>query len=253
MGAASSSASNTLVQKATAIAHKCRNTRHINLRSPKSNAVPGRGILKRASVIKKLKQDQQGAFSKALRFLGIRRRVVSFQDTVRATSFARTLGNGTVPGDGTLVTLGLGKPLRQVLQPLAGLRKPGDRRIEESAWLPSQERVRLLRSSMGDAKFFAAWRLHRQETYRVRAMREESAHNGQDHFFMPTSWEEARARALQFSQEAFQFSQEAAAPVSKVSHPKIEARERATRRKNNFVKRKLLKKKRVQCTSHCLL
>jgi len=206
MGATpSSSAGTSVVSTATptVVACLCRSSGHHHYRRPHCKpASSSSGILKKVGVTKKTKKRQGPLIWKALRSFCMRRRVVSFQDNVRAIAFARTLGCSTVPGDGTLVTVGLGAPLQETHEPLAGVRKPGDRPIEERAWLPSTERVRLLRASMGDAKFFGAWRRHRQRTFRIRAMRKESVQSGQDCMMMPSSWEEARARALQLSQEA---------------------------------------------------
>jgi len=122
---------------------------------------------------------------------------VTFARTVQVTEFARALdGGGTVPGDGSRVTLGLGRRLRVTSAPLICARPVGERPIEERAWVPSCERVRLLRAFMGDARYTAAWLRHREEVVRVARTRKQSNEEDlKDRLLMPTSFKEARQRA----------------------------------------------------------
>lgn len=122
---------------------------------------------------------------------------VAFRNTIVVTEFARLLdGGGTVPGDGTKVTLGLGHPVRRTFAPLAIQHSP-KRRIEESAWVPTQKRVRLLRKSMGDAHYFGAWARRRWEVARIRRLRHESTLDPKDQTLMPSTFKEAHERALE--------------------------------------------------------
>mmetsp|Transcript_54876 Transcript_54876/g.117764 ORF Transcript_54876/g.117764 Transcript_54876/m.117764 type:complete len:257 (-) Transcript_54876:187-957(-) len=130
------------------------------------------------------------------------RRKITFRPTVRVTEFKRVLdGGGTVPGDGTMVTLGLGQPLRMGVEPLAAPRRPDDRPVEERVWLPNRDRIRILRASMGDARFFVAWARHRRELKKIRRSRQLSNSDGKDCQLMPVSIKDARERALQLSKE----------------------------------------------------
>jgi len=122
---------------------------------------------------------------------------VTWRRTVQVAEFARTLdGGGTVPGDGSKVTLGLGRQLRVSAAPLVARRPAGEAPIEERAWVPSCERVRLLRASMGDARYTAAWLRHREEVVRMARTRKQSnEEDPKDRLLMPTSFKEARQRA----------------------------------------------------------
>lgn len=121
---------------------------------------------------------------------------VVFRNTIVVTEFARLLdGGGTIPGDGTNVTLGLGRPLRSTFAPL-GVQPFRKRPIEESAWVPNRERVRLLRKSMGDARYFGAWAKRRWEVARIRRSRHESTCDPKDRILMPSSLREAQERAF---------------------------------------------------------
>lgn len=122
---------------------------------------------------------------------------VTWRRTVQVAEFARTLdGGGTVPGDGSKVTLGLGRQLRVSAAPLVARRPAGEAPIEERAWVPSCERVRLLRASMGDARYTAAWLRHREEVVRTARTRKQSnEEDPKDRLLMPTTFKEARQRA----------------------------------------------------------
>lgn len=125
---------------------------------------------------------------------------MTFRPEVRITEYSRKLdGGGTVPTDGSLVTVGLGKPVRLVQAPLA---RPRTRPEEDVVWLPSRTRVHLLRKSMGDARYYRAWARHRWEMSKIRRLREQSKSDDADRLLMPTSAEQARKRAVELARQA---------------------------------------------------
>jgi len=127
---------------------------------------------------------------------------ISFSPVVSVTEFTRCLdGGGTIPGDGSKVTLGLGKPHRRLTVPLAPCQDNGAVPIEERAWLPTPQRVRLLRAAMGDAKYFHSWRRHRRDWHHICKSRQQSNADAQDQLLMPTSYTEACKRARALSRE----------------------------------------------------
>jgi len=127
---------------------------------------------------------------------------ISFSPVVKVTEFTRCLdGGGTIPGDGSKVTLGLGKPHRQLTVPLAPGQGKGSTPIEERAWLPTYQRVRLLRAAMGDAKYFNTWQRHRRDWHYICKSRQESNADRQDQLLMPTSYAEACKRAKALARE----------------------------------------------------
>jgi len=158
-----------------------------------------KGILRRLPLAGRKQRMARQAKSRKLWWLPCARRArVDFKADVRVAEFTRTLGGGcTLPGDGTLVTLGLGKFVRASMGRLAPparlfvARKP----IEETAWVPSPLRVTILRRAMGDVRFFREWAWQRGEAIRIRRCREESKANPKDFEFMPSSLAEARDRA----------------------------------------------------------
>lgn len=122
---------------------------------------------------------------------------------VRVTEYSRVLGGGCgVPADGTIVSLGLGKPLRRALERLAGDRDAGRAPIEETRWMPEVQRMKVLRKAMGEAGFYRALRPFRHETRRLLAAREVSKRDEKDKLFMPESFAEARSRARLVQEEA---------------------------------------------------
>eukprot|EP00927_Polykrikos_kofoidii_P065944 TRINITY_DN61635_c0_g1_i1.p1 TRINITY_DN61635_c0_g1~~TRINITY_DN61635_c0_g1_i1.p1 ORF type:complete len:404 (-),score=35.87 TRINITY_DN61635_c0_g1_i1:152-1363(-) len=132
------------------------------------------------------------------------RRQIQFNRVVKVTEFTRALdGGGTVPSDGTFVTLGLGKFVRTSWAPLASApaRAIARKTIEEKVWVPSRDRVILLRQAMGDARYFGRWVKCRCETRRVVREREESNASPKDFSLMPESYEEARSRGLRLAEE----------------------------------------------------
>mmetsp|Transcript_128441 Transcript_128441/g.256565 ORF Transcript_128441/g.256565 Transcript_128441/m.256565 type:complete len:220 (-) Transcript_128441:122-781(-) len=162
-----------------------------------------RGILKRrkpgiASFLPLCaRRLRRGAVARAARrVLRTDNRHVTFCTSVRVTEFRRRLNGGAaMPTDGSLVTLGLGRPTRKSLVPLAKPRgHPG------VVWIPPTLRVRLLRRCMGDARFFGAWSSQRWEMARIRRSRREDMVNPEDRLLMP--WPEAaHTGAMALAQE----------------------------------------------------
>jgi len=174
-----------------------------------------------------------------------RHRVV-FRSTVSVTEFARLLdGGGTVPGDGTRVTLGLGSPVRRRTAPLAAPRGFRRRPIEETAYVPCRERVRMLRKSMGDARYFGAWARHRWEVARILRSRKESAGDEKDITAMPSSLTEARERALQLKAAAIALVATPLPPRPRSLWPKSKE-SKALKRKLKYVSPRLKSPKKVR-------
>jgi len=140
--------------------------------------------------------------------LGGGRHRLTFQPQIHVTEFKRVLdGGATVPGDGTHITLGLGRPLRSQTVPLAPPRladQPPQVPIEESAWVQPKQRERLLRRAMGDGRYFRAWSRRRIEVRRIKASRQESNSTAVDQELMPTSFQEAWMRAEALAHEVQQ-------------------------------------------------
>lgn len=128
---------------------------------------------------------------------------VKVNRNVTVVEFTRETGGGDgVPGDRTLVPLGLGKLARISYQPLMQER-PRDRRpIEESKWLDSDARIRVLRQAAGkDAKFYRALRRHRYETKQILNDRDAAVHEDKLHLsLMPKSMDDAVKRAQLLSE-----------------------------------------------------
>eukprot|EP00928_Gymnodinium_smaydae_P045346 TRINITY_DN30240_c0_g1_i1.p1 TRINITY_DN30240_c0_g1~~TRINITY_DN30240_c0_g1_i1.p1 ORF type:complete len:397 (-),score=91.49 TRINITY_DN30240_c0_g1_i1:88-1278(-) len=170
-------------------------------------APPKGGRLRRRSKGGAAGAPRAGGLS-VLRWLPCRtRKRVLFNEQVRTIVFERELGGGaSVPGDGTIATLGLGRMLRGSLERLAPPARrgaPPRRPVEETAWVPAPERIRLLRRAMGDVSFFRTWVAERREVLKFRHAREDSNANDQgDVFLLPTSFAEARERAEHFAREA---------------------------------------------------
>lgn len=126
-----------------------------------------------------------------------------WEQRVRVQEFRRVLDGGcTVPGDGSRVTLGLGKPLRRVkYAPLAECPPPTRPPVEERAWVPEMNRVSILRKAMGDRRFFGGWGKRRWDIARVLKSRDEANKSERDKTLMPQSVQEARSRGARFAAE----------------------------------------------------
>jgi hypothetical protein len=126
---------------------------------------------------------------------------VKFKEVVNVTEFSRRLGGDVVPGDGTIVTMSLGKPVARTTIPLAAEPSPGRPSIEERAWVPCHERVKLLKKAMGAKRYFASWHRHRYLIQQIRASRKRTNADKVDFQYMPTSLREAQERAKKISSE----------------------------------------------------
>lgn len=133
------------------------------------------------------------------------KRRITFAPTISVTEYSRCLGGGGgVPGDGTVVPLGLGKKIRTLRAPLA-TEKSGKRKLDEDApWVPQPQRARILKAAMGIVRYQHQSEGHRRELAQLQAVRQQTAACEQDWFPLCTSLEEARLRALQFSREVFE-------------------------------------------------
>jgi len=125
-------------------------------------------------------------------------RRVTFKGAVRVQEYARRLdGGGTVPGDGSKLTMGLGRLVRATWAPLQPAAARGVARppVEETAWVPSNERVKLLRQAMGEVAFLQAWLRHRREVVQIRRSRALAKKDPEEQHFMPSSLAEAQTKA----------------------------------------------------------
>lgn len=133
--------------------------------------------------------------------------MVSFKSTVSVREYRRLLdGGGTVPGDGSSVTLGLGRLVAKSIAPLLHDRPPSQRPIEERSWMPSSKRVRMLRQSMGDNVFFGLWARRRWEVARIKRSRKRCNSDDTDCAMMPESSGEAEGRAAALHEEVVRSS-----------------------------------------------
>ncbi|CAK0903216.1 unnamed protein product [Prorocentrum cordatum] len=130
------------------------------------------------------------------------RRRVEFAATVRVREYSRELDGPrgcAVPADGSLVSLRLGRLKGRREAPLAaprGALLP----IEDVAYVPSRDRVRLLRRSMGDHRFHVAWARGRWEMARDRRLRDERRADAGERTLMPRP-EDAHERAVRLAEE----------------------------------------------------
>lgn len=202
-----------------------RSARRSSERSKKSAStvvsaasITPRGILKRGTACGR--RGKARAFLEAVlpRFLGGGAKI-SFDNSVDVAEFTRRLNRDTMPGDGTTVTMGLGRLYRRTSTALGpGSPPPNKAPVEERAWLTSAQRVQVLRKDMGDKRFFGAWASCRRETLRLKAARCKSRAEKTDFRAMPTSFKEARARADRLAAEVVAHAEEAAlskAPVNR--------------------------------------
>jgi len=127
---------------------------------------------------------------------------VSFAETVNVCGYARWLaGGGGVPGDGTWITLGLGRLMQTLQEPLKSERGGTGKLDEDVPWMASARRARVLRAAMGDTTYKREWVAQRKEMRQLSRLRQESNLVADDFEPMPSSAEEARARAIAVSKE----------------------------------------------------
>lgn len=153
----------------------------------------------------------------------MRRQRVKFCKNVRVEEYARVLDGGcTVPGDGSKVSLGLGKKIRSSTARLASAPPPGQQPVEERTWVPEQDRVRMLIKSQGLQEYLKTWLRHRREVIQATRLRQEAKEDPVDKVFMPGPGE-AHERALELSAEVRTYKEEVAQAVreSKKLSPKV--------------------------------
>lgn len=190
---------------------KTREARTAAIFSKKASSVPARADAARASlaarpprgILKQRRRDraapQTGKSWLASLLpgrLGGGGERISFNRRVEVAEYTRCVNRDTIPGDGSYVTMGLGRLHRRTSMALAPGTPPlGKLPVEEAAWLTSAERVRALRKCMGDKRFFGAWVHVRRSTIRTCNGRLESRADRTDQAPMPCTLEEAQMRA----------------------------------------------------------
>lgn len=147
-------------------------------------------------------------------------RGVTFHTQVDIREYSRQLGGGGgVPTDGSWVALGLGQARRAVEEPLnfadAAMRAAArlkevqanddgapERPDEDAAsYISSSSRAKILKAAMGEQAYKREWNWHRREMAKVHVCRRISNADPADRDLMPSSMEEARARAEAVSKE----------------------------------------------------
>lgn len=126
---------------------------------------------------------------------------VTFRASVEVTEYSKTFGHDRVPGDGSYLSVGLGKATWSGLLPLAPHHH--GKRPDTLSYLPEEKRAGMLRASMGHDRFNEAVACHRRETAEVIRLRKEALEDSKDPpDLMPVSYQEARERALKVAAEA---------------------------------------------------
>jgi len=144
---------------------------------------------------------------------------VSFQQVVDVNEYVRRLGGGGgMPSDGSWVSLGLGEKRRSLKEPLApeapGAAPPRRRGValarkraaaaaaDAFSVVPMGKRVRLLKEAMGLHAYQEKLAKDKAEVLRLRVSREQSTATITQADLMPSSLQQARARAIKVAQEA---------------------------------------------------
>eukprot|EP00929_Paragymnodinium_shiwhaense_P099552 TRINITY_DN61257_c0_g1_i1.p1 TRINITY_DN61257_c0_g1~~TRINITY_DN61257_c0_g1_i1.p1 ORF type:complete len:286 (-),score=19.05 TRINITY_DN61257_c0_g1_i1:579-1382(-) len=134
------------------------------------------------------------------------RRRLWYRKTVVVHECSRALDGGDTCPTGSILSLGLGPKVGVSVQPLATPRRTD----LETLYRSDQERRKLLRQQMGDARFFRRWLSHKRATrvlQRERSDVMEEAQRGlareppDTQFYMPVSQREALARAEALARE----------------------------------------------------
>lgn len=121
---------------------------------------------------------------------------MKFHHRLVVYEYTRQLCGGQgVPGDGSLVSLGLGKQARQITAALPE-DKPKKGPVEETAWVPSNDRVTLLKASMGAAAYIKAISRHTHDIAAIHERRQSTNSDEKDRALMPRSMDDARQRAI---------------------------------------------------------
>jgi len=127
---------------------------------------------------------------------------ITFQDSIEVTEFSRAVGHDAVPADETELAIGLGRPVRKCLAPLAAKKKPR-RRVEEHCYLPLELRAKLLAEVMGRKRSRKVIALHCKKTKQVIMWRKEANQDSKEPAeLMPGSYQEAQERAWKVAAEA---------------------------------------------------
>lgn len=142
-------------------------------------------------------------------------RRITFAPNMRVVEYRRAMGGSdTVPQDGSLLPMGLGRRRRSLSEPMAApTRRRGQVPIEDRCYVPVRERVQMLRKAMGDARFSSTWARCKGEISRTLRSRKASKKDPETKRFeyMPTSMFEARGRAAHLAREVRAASASAAA------------------------------------------
>lgn len=119
-------------------------------------------------------------------------------------------GGSTMPQDDSVISLGLGRLTRKFTEPLKPVPPKGRPSFEERSRVEPHDRQQLLRTAMGDAKYFGAWARHRREVLSTRRSRKEENQKSEYQNGMPTSSQEALAWAQELAAEVDGFLAEEA-------------------------------------------
>jgi len=126
---------------------------------------------------------------------------VTFRASVEVTEYSKAIGHDSVPGDGTDLAVGLGRPTWNGLAHLSFARRA--KRVDECAYLTIEQRAQQLKESMGHTRYQKAVTRHCRETAQVMQWRKEAVEDSKEPpQLMPTSYREARDRALKVAAEA---------------------------------------------------
>lgn len=124
---------------------------------------------------------------------------VSFLPDAEVTEYSRGIGHHRIPTDGSDLAIGLGKPVSKKLLPL----RNEPQAVNCCAYLPEEERARVLRGALPPGRFLRVVSRHCRETAEVIKMRQESFEDEEEpRADMPGSYAEAIERASKVAAEA---------------------------------------------------
>mmetsp|Transcript_87514 Transcript_87514/g.138203 ORF Transcript_87514/g.138203 Transcript_87514/m.138203 type:complete len:373 (-) Transcript_87514:198-1316(-) len=191
---------------------ECLLAQHPTVMSSSRTVQPPKSILKRKGpkktlttfqkIVKRVR-DPCARFAKScFRSCGRRRgSQVKFKSFVKSIEFSPRLDGDTLPADGTIACLGLGKIVarREVPYAQQPVKRPC---VDERAYVPERDRITRLRKTMGDKRFFACWQQHRRETRKMIRERKDTNKDFADRECMPESLREAQERAAKNARES---------------------------------------------------